>query len=85
MISVEIDGGVTPPKVVHVEPYFLDATPVTNKEFSKFVSATYYETEAEKVRYMSETKGSFRPLCPFAFQLWASQIFHTFSTDGRLS
>ena len=40
-----LDGGVVPPKVVHVDPYFLDATLVTNKEFGKFVRATYYETE----------------------------------------
>lgn len=42
-----LDGGVTPPKVVHVEPFFMDETLVTNKEFGKFVRATYYETEAE--------------------------------------
>jgi formylglycine-generating enzyme required for sulfatase activity len=44
----ELDGGVLPPKVVHVDPFFLDAQLVTNKEFGKFVGATYYETEAEK-------------------------------------
>lgn len=43
-----LDGGAVPPKVVHVDPFFLDATLVTNKEFGKFVRATYYETEAEK-------------------------------------
>ncbi|VEU34931.1 unnamed protein product [Pseudo-nitzschia multistriata] len=43
-----LDGGVVPPKVVHVDPFFLDETLVTNKEFGKFVRATYYETEAEK-------------------------------------
>jgi hypothetical protein len=43
-----LDGGVVPPKIVHVDPYFLDETLVTNKEFGKFVRATYYETEAEK-------------------------------------
>jgi formylglycine-generating enzyme required for sulfatase activity len=43
-----LDGGVTPPKIVRVDPFFLDATLVTNKEFAKFVKATYYETEAEK-------------------------------------
>jgi len=42
-----LDGGVTPVKVVHVEPFFLDATLVTNKQFAKFVKSTYYETEAE--------------------------------------
>lgn len=43
-----LDGGVVPPKVVHVEPFFMDEAPVTNKEFAKFVRATYYETEAEQ-------------------------------------
>jgi formylglycine-generating enzyme len=42
-----LDGGVMPPRVVHVEPFFMDATLVTNKEFGKFVRSTYYETEAE--------------------------------------
>lgn len=31
-----------------MEPFFIDEAPVTNKEFGKFVRATYYETEAEK-------------------------------------
>jgi formylglycine-generating enzyme len=43
-----LDGGITPPKVVHVDPFFIDKTLVTNKEFGKFVRATYYQTEAEK-------------------------------------
>ena len=43
-----LDGGVMPPKVVHLDPFFLDEALVTNKEFGKFVRATYYETEAEK-------------------------------------
>ena len=44
----ELDGGVMPPKVVRVEPFFLDQYLVTNKDYGKFVRATYYETEAEK-------------------------------------
>lgn len=44
----DLDGGVKPPKVVHVEPFFLDETPVTNKQFGKFVRAVYYKTEAEQ-------------------------------------
>jgi len=43
-----LDGGVVPPKIIHVDPYLLDATLVTNKDFGKFVRAIYYETEAEK-------------------------------------
>jgi formylglycine-generating enzyme len=42
-----LDGGVVPVLAVAVEPYWLDATPVTNAQFAKFVAATYYETEAE--------------------------------------
>ena len=44
----KLDGGCVPPKVVRVDPFFIDEAPVTNKEFGKFVRATYYETEAEK-------------------------------------
>ncbi|EJK48269.1 hypothetical protein THAOC_32956, partial [Thalassiosira oceanica] len=43
----ELDGGAVPPRVVRVDPFFLDESPVTNKEFGKFVRATYHETEAE--------------------------------------
>jgi len=43
-----LDGGVTPPKLITVEPFFLDETLVTHDEFRKFVSATYYKTEAEQ-------------------------------------
>ena len=43
-----LDGGAMPPTVVKVEPFFLDATPVTNEEFGKFVQKTHYETEAER-------------------------------------
>ena len=43
-----LDGGANPPTVVKVEPFFLDATLVTNEQFVKFVRATYYETEAEQ-------------------------------------
>ncbi|GKY90836.1 hypothetical protein MPSEU_000056400 [Mayamaea pseudoterrestris] len=42
-----LDGGVVPAQVVSVEPFFIDAHLVTNQEFGQFVSATYYETEAE--------------------------------------
>jgi formylglycine-generating enzyme required for sulfatase activity len=44
----ERDGGIFPVQAVAVEPFWLDQTPVTNKEFAKFVKATLYETEAEK-------------------------------------
>eukprot|EP00526_Cylindrotheca_closterium_P012545 CAMPEP_0113652946 /NCGR_PEP_ID=MMETSP0017_2-20120614/28298_1 /TAXON_ID=2856 /ORGANISM="Cylindrotheca closterium" /LENGTH=457 /DNA_ID=CAMNT_0000565869 /DNA_START=51 /DNA_END=1425 /DNA_ORIENTATION=+ /assembly_acc=CAM_ASM_000147 len=44
----ELDGGVMPPKVVHVDPFFMDESPVTNRQFGKFVRAKSYETEAER-------------------------------------
>ncbi|CAJ1953124.1 unnamed protein product [Cylindrotheca closterium] len=44
----ELDGGVMPPRVVHVEPFFMDESPISNKEFGKFVRAQNYETEAER-------------------------------------
>ncbi len=44
----DLDGGVTPPKVVHIDPFFLDEAPVTNKQFGKFVRSIYYKTEAEQ-------------------------------------
>jgi hypothetical protein len=44
-----LDGGVVPPKVVHVDPFFLDANLVTNKDYGKFVRATYHETEVSCV------------------------------------
>jgi formylglycine-generating enzyme len=43
-----LDGGVLPPTMVTVEPFWLDATPVTNQEFADFVAHTYYITEAER-------------------------------------
>ena len=43
-----LDGGAVPPRVVRVDPFFIDTAPVTNKEYGNFVRATYYETEAEK-------------------------------------
>mmetsp|Transcript_3110 Transcript_3110/g.4709 ORF Transcript_3110/g.4709 Transcript_3110/m.4709 type:complete len:463 (-) Transcript_3110:83-1471(-) len=46
--SHELDGGMIPPRVVRVEPFFLDDHLVTNQEFGKFIRSTYYETEAEK-------------------------------------
>lgn len=42
-----LDGGVVPPQVVKVDPFFIDVNLVTNKEYGKFVRATLYETEAE--------------------------------------
>jgi formylglycine-generating enzyme len=43
-----LDGGVTPPMAVRVDPFFIDVAPVTNKEFANFVTQTAYETEAER-------------------------------------
>ncbi|TKG91914.1 formylglycine-generating enzyme family protein [Puteibacter caeruleilacunae] len=45
------DNGLPNEKPIHeqtVEPFFIDKSPVTVAEFSKFVDATKYVTEAEK-------------------------------------
>ena len=43
-----LDGGVVPQQLVTVEPFYMDAKPVSNKEFAQFVARTSYFTEAEK-------------------------------------
>ena len=40
--------GEGPAREVFVDPYFVDATPVTNGEFARFVTDTGYTTEAEE-------------------------------------
>ncbi|MHC9046853.1 formylglycine-generating enzyme family protein [Microbacterium saperdae] len=40
--------GETPQHVVRLEDYRIDATPVTNADFARFVKATGYRTEAER-------------------------------------
>ena len=40
--------GEGPAHPVHLEPFFIDATCVTNEQFNAFVKATGYRTEAER-------------------------------------
>jgi formylglycine-generating enzyme required for sulfatase activity len=40
--------GEGPIREVTLEPFFIDVTPVTNREFSDFVNATGYRTEADE-------------------------------------
>lgn len=40
--------GEGPIREVRVNPFYIDATTVTNKQFSKFIKETGYETEAER-------------------------------------
>lgn len=40
--------GEGPIREVHVDPFYLDTTPVTNDQFSEFVRATGYRTESER-------------------------------------
>lgn len=42
------DDGEGPIREVEVDPFYIDKTTVTNREFSAFVQATGYVTEAEK-------------------------------------
>ena len=59
LCSLFLEGAV-PPRVVRVDPFFIDIAPITNKEYGKFVRATYYETEAEKFGW-SYVLSSFLP------------------------
>jgi sulfatase modifying factor 1 len=40
--------GEGPIREVHVDPFYLDITPVTNEQFGEFVRATGYRTESER-------------------------------------
>lgn len=52
MGGMDADGfpqdGEGPVRVVDVDEFFIDATAVTNQQFSEFVAATGYQTEAER-------------------------------------
>ena len=40
--------GEGPVREVTVNPFYMDATAVTNSQFSRFIKATRYKTEAER-------------------------------------
>jgi len=42
------EDGEGPVREVTLNPFYIDITPVTNKQFQKFVNATGYKTEAEQ-------------------------------------
>lgn len=46
--EVRTEDGETPVREVEVKPFYMDATTVTNEQFSQFISETGYVTEAEK-------------------------------------
>ena len=54
---------------VYVDPFWMDATPVTNAQFEKFVKATDYVTIAER----APTKEEF-PTAPRKIS-WQAQLF----------
>lgn len=45
------DDGEGPIRKVEVDSFYIDATSVTNEEFSKFIEATNYKTDAEKYNW----------------------------------
>ena len=53
-----------PPHHVRVAPFFLDAHPVTNDEFEKFIKATGYKTLAERPVDWEELKKQLPPGTP---------------------
>lgn len=53
-----------PPHKVKVTSFWLDATPVTNKQFGEFVNATGYVTTAEKAPTLEEIMSQVPPGTP---------------------
>jgi formylglycine-generating enzyme required for sulfatase activity len=53
-----------PPHHVQVSGFWMDATPVTNSQFAKFVQATGYVTTAERVPDWEELKKQLPPNTP---------------------
>ena len=54
----------TPPHRVKVDGFWMDLTPVTNKEFARFVKATGYKTIAERKPDWEELKKQLPPGTP---------------------
>lgn len=50
-----------PPHSVKVDGFWMDATPVTNKQFKEFVEATHYVTTAEKAPTLEEIMAQVPP------------------------
>lgn len=50
-----------PPHLVRVDGFWMDATPVTNKQFKQFVEATGYVTTAEKAPTLEEIMSQVPP------------------------
>lgn len=53
-----------PPHLVSVDGFWMDSTPVTNKQFKEFVDATGYVTTAEKAPTMEEIMAQVPPGTP---------------------
>ena len=53
-----------PPHRVKVSPFWIDATPVTNRQFKAFVDATGYVTTAEKAPTLEEIMAQVPPGTP---------------------
>jgi len=53
-----------PPHRVKVDGFWMDATPVTNKQFKEFVAATNYVTTAEKAPTLEEIMSQVPPGTP---------------------
>lgn len=62
--SPEARADEKPPHKVHVSGFWMDVTPVTNKQFKEFVDATGYITTAEKPLNLQEIMSQVPPGTP---------------------
>lgn len=66
LMGTEYPGGFPadgegPVRPVHVDPFWVDAHPVTNDEFARFVKATGYKTESERFGWSFVFQGHVAP------------------------
>jgi formylglycine-generating enzyme len=52
-----------PPHLVTVDPFWIDVTPVTNRQFAAFVAATGHRTTAEIAPRAEDYPGACRTCC----------------------
>ncbi len=62
--------GEGPPREIYIDPFYIDATAVTNVEFAEFVKQTQYRTEAEEYGWS------------FVFHMFIEKQLRSYSTQS---